>query len=479
MSRNFIGQVSCPTFLFLPHLNTISGIYQPNLFRTLPNRPRLLELVSIFDSEEQPPGSIIRSRHSPSPSLSPAKGFGAATSLHLESTPDICALLTSYLSAVPEPILPSHLFEPMWMMCGIEDGPEPEPRSPPASSSGSFVPTRLSTVPLARSYTPSSEATYILVAQLLLHLLPSAHFSLLVYLLAFFSQVALVREENGVGVEDLSRMFGARIFGHGGGDLSNKPDSKSIKARGKEKEKDGKGEAMMVWFLRRWGPLSETLFDIVENIRLGVPHQTKPNILGRSTMASAACSTVEDKVGYQVEEEKGQEVEYRVEREDEDEDDMRGDIHLSGPAVVIGSPPTSLVPVNRPNVSIVAIDTDSEPIFSTFTTGPLASSSPKILPGSAGSSSSSATLSDTSHLNLELTPTPRVTGKADAKHLSHPSVDNLSIDYEEDSPWAQVEAALESSNRESPDSRLIPRATGGKWDDSTGTPHFALFTPKP
>jgi len=302
---------------------------------------------------------------------------------------------------------------------------------------------------------------------------------LLVYLLAFFSQVALVREENGVGVEDLSRMFGARIFGHGGGDLSNKPDSKSIKARGKEKEKDGKGEAMMVWFLRRWGPLSETLFDIVENIRLGVPHQTKPNILGRSTMASAACSTVEDKVGYQVEEEKGQEVEYRVEREDEDEDDMRGDIHLSGPAVVIGSPPTSLVPVNRPNVSIVAIDTDSEPIFSTFTTGPLASSSPKILPGSAGSSSSSATLSDTSHLNLELTPTPRVTGKADAKHLSHPSVDNLSIDYEEDSPWAQVEAALESSNRESPDSRLIPRATGGKWDDSTGTPHFALFTPKP
>jgi len=42
-----------------------------------------------------------------------------------------------------------------------------------------------------------------------LHLLPSPNFSLLVYPLAFFSQVALVREENGVGG------FGGRIFGGG------------------------------------------------------------------------------------------------------------------------------------------------------------------------------------------------------------------------------------------------------------------------
>ena len=47
------------------------------------------------------------------------------------------------------------------------------------------------------------------ITQLLLHLLPSPSFSLLVYLPAFFSQVALVREENGVGV------FGGRIFGGG------------------------------------------------------------------------------------------------------------------------------------------------------------------------------------------------------------------------------------------------------------------------
>ena len=37
--------------------------------------------------------------------------------------------------------------------------------------------------------------------------------------LAFFSQVALVREENVVGVDDLSHTFGARIFGGGSSSL--------------------------------------------------------------------------------------------------------------------------------------------------------------------------------------------------------------------------------------------------------------------
>lgn len=460
--------------LLLPQLNTVSGIYQPNLFRTLPNRPRLLELVSIFDSEVQPPGSIIRSRRSPSTPLSPAKGFGAATSLHLESTPDICALLTSYLSALPEPILPPYLFEPIWVMCGIEDVLEldiSEPR--PAPALGSFVPTRLSTVPLARSYTPLSEATSILAAQLLLHLLPSPHFSLLVYLLAFFSQVALVREENGVGVEDLSRMFGARMFGHGRGDLPTKLDSRSTKARGKE---NGKGEAMMVWFLRRWGPLSETLFDVVEdeNTRSGVPYQTKlvqEHILVRSATASAtpaACSALgANNAGGQSSD--------RVEEKDREllHGDVRGGLDLSGAAIVTGSSH-----VNRPILSTVGIDR-GKPTFETeFTTGPLASSSPKLVPGSAGFSSASAILPDTPHLDLESTSALRVNGKADAKHFSQPSVDSLSID-EEDSPWAklrQLEAVLSKSNRELPDSRLVPRATGGKWANSTGKLH-SLQTP--
>jgi hypothetical protein len=67
----------------------------------------------------------------------------------------------------------------------------------------------------------ATEANHLHIAHLLLHLLPSPNFSLLIYLLAFFSQVALVREENGVGVDDLSRMFGGRIFGGATSSLSS------------------------------------------------------------------------------------------------------------------------------------------------------------------------------------------------------------------------------------------------------------------
>jgi len=251
-----------------------AGIYQPNLFRTLPNRLRLLELISIFDSEEQLPGSVIRSRRPSSTSLhSSVEGFGAATSLHLELTSDICALLTSYLSALPEPILSPYLFETIWKLCGIQQQPQSDTPELRQYQEGALHPTRLCSIPLTRSYTPPSEATYILAAQHLLHLLPSPNFSLLIYLLAFFSQVALVREENGVGVEDLSRMFGARLFGHGH-DVTSSSKSELPSVKGREKGRDGRGETMMVWFLRRWGPISETLFDI-SDAQSGVLHQNR------------------------------------------------------------------------------------------------------------------------------------------------------------------------------------------------------------
>lgn len=237
-----------------------TGIYQSNLFRTLPNRSRLLELINIFDSEQQPPGSIIRSRNSLPPNNSPKSGFGASTSLHLESTPDICALLSTYLSALPEPILIPALFRPIWDWCGLEkdevDG---------VQSKG--LRRRISSVPLSRTYTNSTESTPILIAQLVLHLLPSPHFSLLVYMLAFFSQVALVHEENGVGIEDLARMFGGRIFG--GGQPRRRKLSDEI-AKADPHEPRMEGEIMMCWFLRRWGPISEGLFDVIEDAKMGV-----------------------------------------------------------------------------------------------------------------------------------------------------------------------------------------------------------------
>jgi hypothetical protein len=72
-------------------------------------------------SEQHPPGSIIRSRQSLSSKNSAKSGFGANTSLHLESTPDICALLSTYLSALPEPVLLPALFRPIWDRCGLDE----------------------------------------------------------------------------------------------------------------------------------------------------------------------------------------------------------------------------------------------------------------------------------------------------------------------------------------------------------------------
>ena len=91
------------------------------------------------------------------------------------------------------------------------------------------------------------ESTPILIAQLVLHLLPSPHSSLLVYMLAFFSQVLLVHEENGVGMEDLARMFGGRIFG--GGQSRRRRLSDEI-AKADAHEPGTEGEVMMCWFLR-------------------------------------------------------------------------------------------------------------------------------------------------------------------------------------------------------------------------------------
>ncbi|PPQ71663.1 hypothetical protein CVT26_010582 [Gymnopilus dilepis] len=265
-----------------------TGIFQPNLFRTLPNRFRLLELINIFDFEQQLPGSVIRSRQRPvGRDVHPRAGFGFNTSLHLESTPDICALLTTYLSSLPEPLLPPYLFHVIWDWCDIAH--DDEDMSKQRETFGA----RLSPIPMARTYTNPRESSHILIAQLLLHLLPSPNFSLLVYLLAFFSQVALVKEENGVGVQDLGRMFGARLFGSG---VDNASPSPADKGKGKAKANDGdpatsstsphKGEKMMCWFLRRWTPIFEGLFDVVEEAQMGVfrPPVMRKDSLGKDVL---------------------------------------------------------------------------------------------------------------------------------------------------------------------------------------------------
>ncbi|EDR07636.1 uncharacterized protein LACBIDRAFT_327503 [Laccaria bicolor S238N-H82] len=221
-----------------------TGIYQHNLFRTLPNRARLLQLISIFDSQRQPAGEGTRHRIPSGELPNPPSGFGADTSLHLESTPDICALLSTYLASLPEPILLPTLFRAVWDWCGVAE--ENNDLDGPHRFSSRLIATQ----------THETDSTRIKTAQLLLHLLPSPNFSLLVYLLSFFSQVVLVREENGLGVEDVGRMFGGRIFGGG----------TTRKHHGSGGERRREGETMMCWFMNRWGTISEGLFNVVEEL---------------------------------------------------------------------------------------------------------------------------------------------------------------------------------------------------------------------
>src|SRR5260221_1254645 len=45
---------------------------------------------------------------------------------------------------------------------------------------------------------------------------------------------------------------------------------------------------MMVWFLRRWGPLSETLFEVVDDAKLGVLHRNK--LMRKDSLGKAAIT---------------------------------------------------------------------------------------------------------------------------------------------------------------------------------------------
>ena len=65
-----------------------------------------------------------------------------------------------------------------------------------------------------------------------------------------------MREENGLGVEDVGRMFGGRIFGGG--------TTRKHHVSGGERRREG--ETMMCWFMNRWGTISEGLFNVVEEL---------------------------------------------------------------------------------------------------------------------------------------------------------------------------------------------------------------------
>ncbi|KIL63784.1 hypothetical protein M378DRAFT_198656 [Amanita muscaria Koide BX008] len=229
-----------------------TGVYQSNLFHTLPSRRRLSELVRIFNSPNPHHNyqSSNRNRRSKVAEYN-------ATLLYLESTQDICALLTDYLYSLPEPIVPPYLLDAIWEAGELNKEAEKYDFELGASLSIEASQCRQSAPSLVRTYTDECEATRIRIVQHLLCLLPSPNFSLLVYLFAFFSHVAMMQDVNGASLQELGRLFGKCIFGGRG---RCQPPSKA--QDGAYNTKDG--QLMMCWFLSRWGTLSNGLFDVSE-----------------------------------------------------------------------------------------------------------------------------------------------------------------------------------------------------------------------
>ncbi|KAK0469110.1 uncharacterized protein EV420DRAFT_1492550 [Desarmillaria tabescens] len=144
--------------------------------------------------------------------------FGCTTSLFKESEGDVYALLTTFLSRLPEPVIyPEGIMHTLRQFCT-------------GTHHTQFQDLRLRTV------------------QLLLRLLPSANLSLFIYLLAFLSQV--VQEQPGVD-ENIANAFGDWIFG------------------------TEAGTPMMIWFLKNWGAVVKGLFELPFDIGMPLAGQER------------------------------------------------------------------------------------------------------------------------------------------------------------------------------------------------------------
>lgn len=211
---------------------TKTGIYQQGLFRTFPNRDRHLQLIDIFDSSAD---------------------YGAKFSMHGQTMPDICAVLSSFISALPHPLLDPKLYGGFWHWCvkpsvkreevrrSQQDAEEEEKRArgelPPLLPTSARQHQRQFQDDLHLGDDGDIERHQIMVAQIILRFLPIGHLSLLIYLCGFFTQLPLC-PENGIQFEDIARIFGHKIFG-----ATAKVSS----------------QKMMVWLLSRWHHISENI----------------------------------------------------------------------------------------------------------------------------------------------------------------------------------------------------------------------------
>ncbi|KAF9218737.1 hypothetical protein BS17DRAFT_790792 [Gyrodon lividus] len=207
---------------------TKTGIYQNGLFRALPSRDRHLQLIDIFDKSED---------------------FGAQFSMRGQTMPDVCALLSTFISSLPSPLVDPHIYSALWQWSvkpsvKREDARREQQESEEEERRAKSGPPRSSLKqPRERDDLPvctdsELEGGQICIAQILLRFVPIGSLSLLVYLLGFFTQLPLC-PDNEIQFEDIARIFGHRLLGGSTKAVSQK---------------------MMMWLLTRWPQISEMLF---------------------------------------------------------------------------------------------------------------------------------------------------------------------------------------------------------------------------
>lgn len=227
---------------------TRTGIYQQGLFRTLPSRDRHLQLIDIYDSSAD---------------------YGAKFSMHGQTMPDICAVLSTFISALPHPLLDPKLYGGFWHWCvkpsvkreevrrSQQDAEEEEKRArgelPPMLPISAKQHQRHAQDDLHLGHDGDIERHQIMVAQIILRFLPIGQLSLLIYLCGFFTQLPLC-PDNGIQFEDIARIFGHKIFGATARVSSQK---------------------MMVWLLSRWHNISEGL--LTDACGMSRPSTPTPN----------------------------------------------------------------------------------------------------------------------------------------------------------------------------------------------------------
>jgi hypothetical protein len=205
---------------------TKTGIYQSGLFRALPSRDRHLQLIDLFDKSPD---------------------FGAHFNMRGQTMPDVCALLSTFISSLPSPLLDPQIYSALWQWSikpsvkredarrdrQEEEEEERRARGEPPHLNSWMMPNDL----YLDDSDSALEIDQIAIAQILLRFLPSANLSLLAYLCGFFTQLPLC-PENGLQLEDVARIFGHRLLGG------------SVKLV---------SQRMMMWLLTRWHHISETL----------------------------------------------------------------------------------------------------------------------------------------------------------------------------------------------------------------------------